>query len=193
MAQPMGIGALGFNNTIFKRKFRYTFTITNICGNQGRTVPESYVKTAARPNLAVEETEINFLNAKMFIPGKATWETITVTYIDAVNASNIGLFKPLWDWMASLYDFTDPINLKMGSMRRDYSATGILNLYDGCGTLLETWTLNNMWPTGIDFGELDYSSSEECTIALTLRYHDVVYTPVCPAFPIQPCCSPCGT
>jgi len=192
MAQPMGIGALGFNNTIFKRKFRYTFTITGICGNQGAFVPKSYVKTAARPNLAIEETEINFLNAKMFIPGKATWETITVTYIDAVNPSNIGSFKPLWDWMASLYDFTDPINLKMGSMRRDYSATGILDMYDGCGTLIETWQLNNMWPTAIDFGELDYSSSEECTIALTLRYSDVKYTPVCPVFPIQPCCSPCG-
>jgi len=193
MAQPMGIGALGFNNTIFKRKFRYTFTITNICGNANRSVPESYVKTAARPNLAIEETEINFLNAKMFIPGKATWETITVNYIDAVNASNIASFKPLWDWMASLYDFRDPINLKMGSSRRAYSATGILNLYDGCGTLLETWTMDNMWPTAIDFGELDYSSSEECTIALTLRYHDVIYTPVCPAFAIEPCCFPCGS
>ena len=191
MAQPMGIGPLGFQNVIFKRKFRYTFAVQNICG--GQYLPPYYVKTAARPNLSVEETEINFLNAKMFIPGKATWETITVTYIDAVDQQNIANFQPLWNWLASLYNFTDPINLQMGSRRRDYAATGILNEYDGCGTLLNSWTLNNLWPTEVNFGELDYSSSEECTIELTFRYSDVIYTPICPAFPIQPCCSPCGS
>ena len=190
--QPMGIGALGFNNTIFKRKFRYTFEVQNICG-QGRNLPAAFVKSSARPVLAIDETEINFLNAKMFIPGKATWETITVTYIDAVNSQNINLFKPLWDWLASVYNFQDPINLQMGSIRRDYAATGLISMYDGCGTLLETWQLQNMWPTNINFGELDYASSDESTIELTLRYSDVIYTPVCPGFTIAPCCSPCGS
>lgn len=192
MAIPMGIGPLGFNNTIFKRKFRYTFEVQNICGS-GRNLPPYFVKTAARPNLAIEETEVNFLNARMFIPGKATWETITITYIDAVNSGNIGLFKPLWDWLASVYNFQDPVALTMGSIPRDYSATGIINMYDGCGALLETWVLNRMWPQAINFGELDYASSDEATIELTLRYSDVKYIPVCPAFSIDPCCTPCGS
>ena len=190
--QQMGIGPLGFNNIIFKRKFRYTFTVQNIC-NKGITMPPFYVKTSARPHLAIEETEINYLNAKIFIPGKATWETITVTYIDVVDQNNIAYFKPLWDWLASVYNFTDPINLQMGSRGNDYTAQGILNEYDGCGTLLNTWTLNRLWPTDINFGEVDYASSEECTIELTLRYSDVIYTPVCPNFAIQPCCTPCGS
>ena len=189
--QPMGIGALGFNNTVFKRKFRYTFEVQNICGG-GSFVPAAFVKTAARPKLAIDETEINFLNAKMFIPGKATWDAITVTYIDAVNSTNVSLFAPLWSWLASVYNFQEPVELPMGSIRRDYAATGIIGMYDGCGTLLETWQLNNLWPTEIDFGELDYSSSDEATISLTLRYSDVIYTPICPGFTIAPCCSPCG-
>jgi hypothetical protein len=183
---PMGIGNLGFSNLIFKRKFRFTFELQDICGNQ--SVPKHYVKVAARPNLNVEEVEVNFLNATTWIPGKAKWETMTVTYIDVATAE----MASLYNWLASVYNFTDPIQLQMGSQRKDYTATGILKLWDGCGQLLETWTMKDVWPTNVNFGELDYSSSEEVTIELTLRYSDVKYKNECPGFTITPCCSPCG-
>lgn len=182
---PMGIGQLGFKNLIFKRKFRYTLEFQDICGTQ--SVPRHYVKTASRPNLAIEETEINFLNAKTWIPGKGSWETMTVTYIDVATAD----VAPLFNWLASVYNFTDPINLEQGSQRQDYTATAILKLWDGCGQLLERWTMTDVWPTAINFGELDYASSDECTIELTLRYSNVKYEPICPGFEIHPCCTPC--
>lgn len=187
----MGIGQLGFKNLIFKRKFRFTFELFDICagvnGGAGQRVPEHYVKTAARPNLEVEETEINFLNAKTWIPGKASWQTMTVTYIDVATADA----APLFNWLASVYNFTNPVTLEMGSKRSDYSASAILKMWDGCGQLLEVWEMSDVWPTGINFGDLDYASSEEATIELTMRYSQVKYTPKCPGFAITPCCSPC--
>lgn len=183
---PMGIGQLGFKNLVFKRKFRYTLELFDICGSQ--SVPKHYVKTAGRPNLSVEETEVNFLNAKTWIPGKASWESLTVTYIDVATAD----VAPLFNWLASVYNFTDPINLEMGATREDYTCTAILKLWDGCGSLMETWEMKDVWPTAINFGDLDYSSSEECTIELTLRYSDVKYTNECPGFQITPCCTGCG-
>lgn len=182
---PMGIGQLGFKNLIFKRKFRFTFELFDICGNQ--SVPKHYVKVASRPNLSVEEVEVNFLNAKTWIPGKASWETMTVTYIDVATADA----APLYSWLASVYNFTDPIQLEMGSQRADYTATAVLKMWDGCGQLLESWEMKDVWPTAINFGDVDYASSDECTIELTLRYSDVKYTPECPKFPIIPCCTPC--
>lgn len=184
---PMGIGKLGFKNLIFKRKYQWTFEVRNICG--GKSVPKDYVKLASRPNLEIEETEINFLNGKKWIPGRGTWQEITVTYYDVSSTDN----GPLFSWLASVYNFTDPIRLQQGSQVGDYSGTGILQLYDGCGQLLERWTMDDMWPKGINFGELDYSSSEECTIEVNLRFSNVRYEPICPAFPIDPCCTPCGT
>jgi hypothetical protein len=188
---PMGIGQLGFKNLVFKRKFRYTLELQDICAGSGQpqSVPKHYVKVAARPNLSVEETEVNFLNAKTWIPGKASWESITVTYIDVATQDNL----PLFNWLASVYNFTDPVNLPMGANRNDYACTAVLKLWDGCGNLMETWELKDVWPTSIDFGDLDYSSSEECTIQLTLRYSDVKYTNQCPGFEISPCCTGCGT
>lgn len=48
---------------------------------EGDTVGVEYdVKTEARPQLEIEETEINFLNAKTWIPGKAHWHDLTFTF-----------------------------------------------------------------------------------------------------------------
>ena len=181
----MGIGQLGGNDLIFKRKFRWTFRFENIC--QSLQVPEHFVKMAARPNLTIEETEINFLNAKTWIPGKASWETITLTYYDVATRDNANL----WNWLASVYNFTNPVSLEMGANRNQYAGRGILVLYDGCGTPLERWQLDDAWPQAINFGELDYSSSEEATIELTLRYSQVRYQSLCPTFAPVPCCSGC--
>jgi hypothetical protein len=185
-SKAMGIGVIGRPDMVFKRKFRWTLEITGFCNNESSKIPESFVKTASRPNLSLEELEINHLNAKTWIPGKASWETITVTYIDVAHMD----MQSLWNWLATIYDFTDPVNLKQG-IKRDWDSTGILTLYDGCGTMLEQWQLQHMFPTAINFGELDYSSSEEATIELTLRYSDVIYQSFCPAFTPKSCCSGC--
>lgn len=182
----MGLGRIGSVRTlVFKRKFRWTFRIEEVCG--GRTVPEFYVKLASRPNITIDEQEINFLNGKTWIPGKGTWETITVTYYDVATADN----KVLWDWLASVYDFTNPVTLFQGSHRQDYSGRAVLTLFDGCGNPIEVWTLDDVWPQAINWQELDYSNSEEVNVELTLRYSEVAYQQVCPAFTIDPCCTGC--
>lgn len=163
MGQNMGMGKLGGNTTVFKRKFRWTFEAIT------PDVPPDFCKLAARPNLSIEETEINFLNAKMFIPGKGTWETITVTYYDT-NGDGMGA---IFGWIATVYDFIDgdgETSLNQASQWGTYGGTVQLKLYDGCGSTMETWTLKNVWPQAANFGELDYSSSEEVTVELTLRY-----------------------
>lgn len=186
--KPMGIGMIGRPDMVFKRKFRWTFEIQGFCDDEKNVVPEHFVKTASRPSLSVEETEINHLNGKMWIPGKGSWETITITYIDVAHEQ----MRALYNWLATVYDFTDPVHLTQGN-KKDWGAVGALNLYDGCGILLEGWLLSNMWPTAVNFGDLDYSSSEEATIELTLRYSDVKYKSYCPDFTPQSCCSGCGT
>jgi hypothetical protein len=181
----MGIGRLGDQDIIMKRKFRWVMSIL-YCSGQ-RLVPASFVKTAARPSVTIEEIEINFLNAKTWIPGKASWETITVTYYDVNATENTELLS----WLASVYDFTDPTCLHMNSKRQDYAGQGILHILDGCGNIMEQWVLDDMWPTSINFGDLSYDTSEVCEIELTLRYSQVQYTSFCGGT-ISPCvCTAC--
>jgi len=192
--RDMGMGPIGTGDIVFKRKFRWAFQIS-FPPNVGRApVPYSIVKVAARPSLTIEETEINFMNAKMWIPGKGTWETITVTYFDVgQRGAGANLTQSLFNWLASVYDFTSPVGVCQSSRRDCYSGTAQLELYDGCGVIMETWLMGHAWPTAVNFGELDYSSSEECTIELTLRYAEVAYFPgACGGGqPVQPICCGC--
>jgi hypothetical protein len=185
--KPMGIGVIGQPDMRFKQNYRFTFEIFGFCNNAANIVPEHFVKAASRPSLEIEEIEINHLNAKTWIPGKGTWQTINVTYYDVANIQQ----RALWNWMATIYDFTDPVNLKQGE-RVNWSATGALNMYDGCGTLLEGWELQHMFPTSIEFGELDYESSEISEIQLTLRYSNVKYRSYCPDYTPIGCCTGCS-
>lgn len=185
----MGLGTIASDNIVFKRKFRWTFKVEkNDCHGP---IPEHFVKTASRPNLSVEETEINFLNGKMWIPGKGSWETITVTYYDVGGTDASTAMQELFKWIASIYDFTDPTTLKQSSSNKGFFTSGSLSLYDGCGKTMETWELKKMWPQAVNFGELDYSSSEEATVELTLRYAEVKYTSYCPTMTIAGCCVGC--
>lgn len=177
----MGIGALGAPNIILKRKFRFTLEISTPCGY----VPRHYVKVASRPSLDIEETEINFLNAVTWLPGKARWQPINVTYHDTSSADMSGL----WSWIATVYNFTDPIGLSQ-SEKPGWNGTALLTMYDGCGSPMERWLLGSVWPQSVNFGELAYEDSGTSEIQLTLKYSEVRYQGICGPNP-SPCCVGC--
>jgi hypothetical protein len=190
----MGLGLLGGDNVVFKRKFRWGLRIDTCRGS----VDEELVKLASRPNISIEETEINMKNAKTWIPGKASWETITVTYYDLAGDTSV---LRLYDWLATVYDFTSGIRGQLNMVDHKgsgqagngsgYAGKATLNLYNGCGGILETWELKDAWPQAINFGDLDYSSSEEVTVELTIRYSDVSYSS-CNGKPNPCACIDCG-
>jgi hypothetical protein len=178
----MGIGQLGFNNMIFKRKFRFT---VEIYPNKGQSIPKWYVKVAGRPNYTAEETEINFRNAKRWIPGKVSMETLSITYIDVAYMDT----QPLYDWLSNIYNFGEKIpqaNFCQATKLADYGASVRIVGYDGCGTPLEQYNLYDVWPSAVNFGDLDYASSEEATIEVTLRYSQFQYVGLCPQITPQP-------
>lgn len=180
----MGLGNLANSDLVFKRKYRWAFEVQGLAVGD---VPSHYVKLAARPNLAIDETEINFLHGTDYLPGKGKWESINVTYYDT-DAKEM---KPLWDWLASVYNFTDSEGIHQASTKRTYAGRGVLKLFDGCGNTMEVWELYDLWPTNINFGELDYSSSDVAEIELTLRYSRVEYQTKCGP-DINPVCGGCG-
>ena len=195
--QDMGLGQIASGNVIFKRKYRWTLRLDTHCASQ--SIPEYFVKTTNRPQIDIEETEINFLHGKFWIPGKATWNALTITFYDVAVKPGSGTGnEALFGWLATTYNFTDPAGLHQSTIRGadndrnsgGYGCDGTLSLFDGCGTTLETWTLHGMWPQSINFGELDYSSSEECTVEVTTRYDNATYKANC-GNPFQICCAGC--
>jgi hypothetical protein len=180
----MGIGRLGSPDVIIARKFRFEMSVI---APGGAVVPPSFVRLAGLPNISIEPTELNYLNEKTWISGKASWEPISVTYIDAAVSDMF----PMFSWLASIYNFTNA-SRTMGSRASDYQGTAIIYLYDGCGQILQEWRLGNMWPESINFGDVDYASSDTVDIEMTMRYSNVVFISHCPGFIPVGTCSPCS-
>jgi hypothetical protein len=178
----MGLGNLGRKNTIFKRKFRWMFEVPDIVGEGINMYPPS---AAARPKLTFNDFQVNHLVETITIPGRPIWNPITITVYDIVY-DNSSSKHPIYEWILSLYGKAPnfPYQFSGGSTGAANAAAGLsymgthrfkkpyanITMYDGCGTELERWVLENVWPSEVDFGELDYSSSEVSTITMTLKY-----------------------
>lgn len=179
--RPMGMGMFANPMASLKRKYRWTFTVDFPAGGEG--IPEHFVKSAARPNLEVEELEMNFLHQKWWLPGKGSWQAITVTYYDVAIVTN-GL-APLWGWIDTIYQIMDRdgptgkavIDRQQASIPGQYQGWGQITMYDGCGTWVEYWDLTDAWPQTINWGELDYSSNDEANIEINLRYSNCQFVP----------------
>jgi hypothetical protein len=182
----MGLGSHANSNSFYKRKYRWTFSLQTPCGD----VPENLVKISSRPQLNIEETQIDFMHGRMWIPGKGNWETMTVNYYDMVSGSED--ISRLYSWLRTVYEFDNPTLLRQSSIRggngsNGWGANAVLTLYDGVGNIAETWGLGMVFPTSVNFGDLAYDSSDIVEIELTLRYSTATYTPGSCMRPIGDC------
>ena len=124
---------------------------------------------SARPNLSFKEIEAQHLNETIYFTGKPEWKPITLTLYETKHAA----FHPVFNWLRQVYN---PRNTASFDSSYKPSCDGFkkpkatLELYDGCGEILETWVYESIWPQSVEFGDLDMTSSDVITCDITLRY-----------------------
>lgn len=164
----MGIGTVGAENQIFKRKFRWVFSID---GQQ-----MWYAKVGARPNLTIDETEIHHLHERHMISGKPVWENLSLTIFDVKPTSTSlgGSEEKLHEWLNTVWKFSREIGafdfMAMGDHDSEYKQDLTIRMLDGHGEVMETWWLLGAWPQTVNWGDLDYSSSDTADVEITVRY-----------------------
>lgn len=190
MGQSMSIGQIGNETIVFKRQFRWTFAITSFVGDGSVNIAQDtmwYAKTANRPTLNFDETEINHLHEKHWLSGKPVWETLGITLydvkydteIDSLSASE----RALHLWLNHVFNFSTEITpgthefLDMGDHDAEYKADLTLRMLDGHGQAMETWWILGAWPQNVNWGSLDYSSSDTADVEFTLRYDRARFFP----------------
>lgn len=163
MGRSMGFD-FGLSNpsTCFKTKFRWLFKITDVSAEGIYTLPPS---RGARPSVSFKEIEVQHTNETIYFPGKPDWKPVNLTLYDLKKYG----VHPVFQWLAQIYDPENDSAYKpsCNGFKKDEAT---LELYDGCGNVLETWVFESIWPQAVDFGELNMSESEVVTCDLTLRY-----------------------
>ena len=152
---PEGPYGLLAQNYEPKRKFRWIFVIDGI--------DAFTLKTAARPQATFDEITIDYINTKRYVAGKMTWNPIAITTHDPIAPSAA---QKVMDWVRLCYE---PLTGRMG-YANFYKKNISLKLLDPQGTVVELWDISGAWVQDVNFGDLDYASSDNTEISFTLRF-----------------------
>ena len=159
MAETLSVTEMIPNKFEPKRKNRWIFAIEGI---------DAFIlKTAARPSFTIGEQEINFINAKRYIAGKMTFDSLSVTLHDPIAPSGA---QQVMEWIRTHYESVSGRAGYADFYKRDCQ----LKMLDPVGTVVELWDIKGAFLTNANFGDLSYDGEEPTDISLTIRFDNCV-------------------
>jgi hypothetical protein len=160
-----------------KLKYRFRVMFENFGVSTPRTELTKQVIDFQRPTATFEEIPIDLYNSKMYLAGKASWETITVNLRDDAGGQ---VQRLVGEQLQKQMDFMEQASAASGI---DYKFVTKCEILDGGNglptpTVLETWELYGCFLTSANYNDLNYGTSEAITITLTLRFDNALQTPL---------------
>jgi len=151
-----------------KRSFRWYFQL----GGDGGNIETYAIKTVKKPSFAVSEVPHQYVAHTFYFPGRVTWNTVDVTFVDPVvpdqSAAITNMFVGAGYKVPKTQEKAELSISKQGFV--DSVGSPQITQINAEGKVLEEWTLNNAFFTTIDYGQLDYASEDLVIISVTLRY-----------------------
>ena len=159
MAETLSVQDMLPNKFEPKRKNRWIFALEGI---------DSFlIKTAARPSVTIEEQEIQFMNSRRYVAGKANFDALSVTLHDPIAPSGA---QQVMEWVRTHYESVSGRAGYADFYKRDCQ----LKLVDPIGTVIELWDIKGCFLTNAGFGDLSYEDGAPMEISLTIRFDNCV-------------------
>jgi len=154
-----------------KLKYRFRVTLLGF-GVAAATELTKQVADVTRPKVAFEEIPLDVYNSKVYLAGKYTFETITLTLRDDASGQVQAL---VGQQIQKQYDFMEQASARSGI---DYKFTTRIEVLDGGNgaltpNVLETINLYGCFVQNADYGDLNYGTNEAATVALTIRFDNM--------------------
>tara|TARA_Y100001968_G_scaffold96599_1_gene86602 strand:+ start:24 stop:650 length:627 start_codon:yes stop_codon:yes gene_type:complete len=159
-----------------KLQYRFRVSLENFGVSTPTTELTKQVVDITRPNLSFETTTIDVYNSKVYLAGKHTWETVTLTLREDVS-NNVQ--KLVGEQLQKQFDFFEQSAAASGS---DYKFVTRIEITDGGNGanavgVLETFELYGCYVESANYNQLAYGTSEPVTVTLQLRYDNAIQTP----------------
>jgi hypothetical protein len=160
-----------------KLKYRFRVMFENFGVSTPRTELTKQVIDFARPTATFEEITIDLYNSKMYLAGKASWETITINLRDDAGGQ---VQRLVGEQLQKQMDFMEQASAASGIDYKFVTKCEILDGGNGLATptVLETWELYGCFLTSANYNDLNYGTSEAVTISLTMRFDNALQTPL---------------
>ena len=156
MAEVLEFDKMFYTNFEPKMKNRYVMEIDGI--------PSYLIKSAARPSITFETIVLDHINIKRKLQGKGDWQDITITLYDPIVPSGA---QSVMEWVRLGHESITGRDGYAEFYKKDIS----FYMLGPVGDKVEQWTLKGAFISRANFGELDFSNTNEpATIELTLTY-----------------------
>ena len=165
-----GVPVSGSDGTTLMPKLQYRFRVSFENLGDGKKVKEltQNVISVSRPNMSHEEVVVDSYNSKSYLAGKHTWEPVTIVFRDDMNSNVI---KALADQLNKQVDHGDQASARAGN---GYKFGVNIETLDGANGsdvgVFDTWKLLGCFIQNVQYGELNYATSDMVQVTLTLRY-----------------------
>ena len=126
-------------------------------------IPAYLVKTMARPAVQFETIELDHINTKRYVKGKASWQPINITLYDPIVPSGA---QSVIEWVRLHHESVTGRDGYSDFYKKDIT----FNVLSPNGERVEQWVLKGAFITTANWNGLDYASNEVVDINLTMQY-----------------------
>ena len=156
-----------------KLKYRFRVEFQNFGVSTPRTELTKQVMDFTRPTVSFEEMTIPIYNSTIKLAGKYSWGDVTCNLRDDASGA---VSKLVGEQLQKQLDFAEQASAASGI---DYKFVTQFQVLDGGnGTnapqILETWELYGCFLSEVNYGDMNYGTSEAATIAMTIKFDNAV-------------------
>lgn len=160
-----------------KMKYRFRASFENFGVSSDTVEMTKQVATISRPNVNFNPITIDVYNSKVYLAGKPEWQEVNVTLRDDASGN---VSRLVGEQLQKQFDFMEQASAAAGI---DYKFVLRYEVLDGGNgasepNVLETWEMYGCLVSQVNYGDMDYASSDAVTIDLTLRYDNAIQSPL---------------
>ncbi len=159
-----------------KLKYRFRVRVTNFGIATGESAEfTKQVMDFKRPTVKFDPIVLDVYNSRINLAGKPTWGETTINIRDDSTNQVANL---VGQQLQKQFDFYEQSSAAAGI---DYKFTLICEVLDGGNgahevVVLETWELYGCFLESVDYGGMEYKTSEAMSLALTIKFDNAFNT-----------------
>lgn len=160
-----------------KMKYRFRAVFENFGVSTDRVEMTKQVADISRPNVNFNPFVVEVYNSKVNLVGKPSWEPVSINLRDDAGGN---VSRLVGEQIQKQFDFAEQSSAASGI---DYKFVLKFEMLDGgnganAATVLETWELYGAFLSQVNYGEMNYGTSEPAMISLTVTYDNAIQSPV---------------
>jgi hypothetical protein len=160
-----------------KLKYRFRVIFENFGVSTPRTELTKQVMDFTRPSVSFTNIDVPIYNSTIKLAGKYAWESTTCNLRDDAGGN---VSRLVGEQLQKQLDFMEQSSAASGIDYKFITRFEVLDGGNGANEpiALETWELYGCYLQQVNYGNMDYGSSEVVTVAMTINFDNAIQTPV---------------